>query len=172
MIDFGQLQADLTTWVRNATGLDANHVIPQNDTGPRPKGQYATIRVFDPTKIGHDAYTITEGTLDPTTADFNYYGLRQIMVGVNIYRGDALGAMTKLKASLDRVLTVEYFSGKNIGIINTSETRDLSEPVNGKYEERRQADFFFFLTNQDTENIEAIESIAGTNLIDGKPYLV
>jgi len=172
MIDYAQLQAYLTTWVRDVTGLNINHVIPQNDTGPRPKGQYATIRVFDPVKIGHDAYTVTEGTVDPTTADFNYAGLRRIMVGINVYRGDAIGTMGSLKASFDRVLTQEYFAGKDIGIINTSETRDISEVIDGKYEERRQADFFFFLTNTATENIEAIENIAGNNLIDGTTYSV
>jgi hypothetical protein len=172
MIDFAQLQADLTGWVRTASGLDVNHVIPQNDGGPRPSGQYATVRVFDPVKIGHDPYSMTTNLLDDTSVDINYSGLRQIMVGINVYRGDALGAMEKLKSSLDRVTIQDYFRAKDIGIINTSETRDLSEVVNGSYEERRQTDFFFFVTNNDTETVEAIETVKGTNMIDGSSYTV
>lgn len=172
MIDFAQLQKDLAAWVRNVTALDSGHVIPQNDTGPRPTGQYATIRIMDPEKIGHDPYKTVTNTLDPTSVDINYGGLRQIMISINVYRGDALGIMTALKSSFDRVLTQEYFAGKNIGIINTSATRDLSDTINGAWEERRQADFFFFLTNEDTETVEAIEIIKGTNLIDGSDYTV
>ena len=172
MIDFAQLQADLTTWVRDVSGLDVNHVIPANDNGARPLDQYATIRVLDPDTIGHDAYTYKTNAIDPTSVDINYNGLRQIMVSINVYRGDALGIMNKLKSSFDRVLTQDYFESKDIGIINTSATRDLSADVNGAWEERRQTDFFFFLIDEETETVEAIETIKGTNLIDGKDYTV
>lgn len=172
MIDFAQLQIDFNTWVKTVTGLDNNHSIPQNDTGARPSGQYAALRIMSPEKIGRDAYQTVTNTLDPTSVDINYNAMFQIMLSVNVYRGDALGTINKLKTSLDRVLTQEYFAGKGIGIINASATRDLSDTINGSWEERRQADFFFFITDEETETVEAIETITGTNLIDGKAYTV
>lgn len=172
MIDFDQLYNDTATWVKTVTGLTDANVIPQNDAGVRPSGQYATIRVLDPEKIGHDSYKITTNAIDDTTVDINYDGIRRVMISINIFRGDALGAMDKLKSSFDRVLTQEYFAGKNIGIINSSETRDLSDVVNSAWEERRQADFFFYVTNLETETLEAIETVTGTNQIDGKTYTV
>ena len=172
MIDFAELQKDLTTWVKNTTGLNSGHVIPGNDSGPRPTDQYITIRVLDPEAVGHDSYIVSTNLIDDTSVDINYKGLRQIMVSINIFRGDALGLMTSLKSSLNRVLTQDFLLEKHIGTINTSQTRDLSEQIEGTWEERRQCDFFFFLSDSNVETVEAIETIQGTNLIDGSDYIV
>ena len=172
MIDYTQLNADIAGWLRDVTGLDSDHVIPQNDTGPRPLAQYITYRVLDPNKVGHDAKRYETNAVDLTSVDINYIGLREMMVSINVLRGDALGQMAKLKNSFDRIVTQEYFRDKQIGIVNTSETRDLSAVVNDSWEERRQSDFFFTLLEEETVTVEAIETVEGTNLIDGKPYTV
>lgn len=171
MIDFVTLNNDMKTWIKNVTGLDNGHVINQNDNNPRPIGQYATVRIFDPIELGHDSTIITDSINN--TVDINYQGIRQIMVGINIYRdgvNTALTLMAQLKSSLNRVAQKEYFKALDIGIINASQTRDLSTVVKEDWEERRQADFFFYINDFETENIEAIVKVSGEGF--GVPYLV
>jgi len=178
MIDFIQIENDLIAWVKSISGLDDGHVIPSNDKGVRPLGQYVSLRILDPIKIGHDAFKFETNISDPTSVDILYNGLRQIMVSVNVYRDGTntalalMASLTSLKTSLDRVLTQDFFSAQKLGIINTSETRDLSEAIKGQLEERRQTDFFFYITDTETETVEAIETITGTNLIDDEDYIV
>ncbi len=175
MIDFIALNNQMKTWIKDVTSLDNGHVINQNDNNPRPIGQYATVRIFDPIELGHDTTNIIDAVND--TVDINYQGVRQIMVGINIYRDDtvtpintALSVMASLKSSLNRVLTKEYFAGLNIGIINASATRELSSVVNQNWESRKQADFFFYINDISVENIEAITKISGTGF--GTNYIV
>lgn len=172
MINFIQLRKDLKQWVRDVTALDSGHVINQNTDGTTPTGQYATVRVLDPIKVGHDTKEYSSAAND--TVDINYEGLVKIMVSVNIFRenGDItpLSQMALLKSSFHRVTTQDYFVSKELGIIDTSETRDLSSVINAKWEERRQADFFFYMTSTATENVTAIIKVAGEGF--GIPYEV
>lgn len=171
MINFTVLNNNMKTWIKDVTGLTNAQVINQNDNNPRPIGQYATVRIFDPIELGHDT-TIIEDAVN-NTVDINYQGVRQIMVGVNIYRdgaNSALSVMAQLKSSLNRIDTKAFFAGLEIGIINGSATRDLSAVVKEDWEERRQADFFFYINDVEVENVEAILKISGEGF--GTPYIV
>lgn len=172
MINFIELRNDLKSWVRNTTGLDSRHVINQNSKGVTPTGQYATVRVMDPMRIGSD--TKEYANADNDTVDISYIGLVKIMVSINIYRENGnitpLSQMAKLKASFDRVTTQDYFRSKNIGIIDSSESRDLSSVFNDAWIERRQTDFFFYVEDTDTENVTAIMKVDGKGF--GIPYEV
>lgn len=170
MIDYIQLRNDMKAWVRDVTGLDNGHVINQNSKGTTPTEQYATVRVLDPIRIGHDTKTYSDAVND--TVDINYEGLVKIMVSVNVYRENGnitpLSQMALLKGSFNRVSTQDYFRGKDIGIIDSSETRDLSSVFNDAWTERRQADFFFYMTDNEVENVTAILKVSGTGF--GEPY--
>lgn len=163
MIDYKTVEIIIKTWVKSVTGLANDKVISQNDNHARPTGQYATVKIFNPKIIGHDTYKVTNAANN--TVDLNYGGVRELMIGINIYRDDtetAMNQMAKLTSSFNRLDTQIYFNSLNIGIINTSEIRDLSSVINELWEERRQADFFLYANDADVVNVEAIMKIAGT----------
>jgi len=171
MIDYKAIEIVLKTWIKSVTDLGNANVISQNDNHGRPTTQYATIKVYDGVVIGHDTYTTTNAPLD--TVDLNYSGVRKIMVSVNIYKDDTVSAMeqmAKLVSSFNRLDTQMVFTSAKIGIINSSEIRDLTSLVDNNYEERRQADFFIYANDNDVINVEAIMRIAGNGF--GVDYTV
>jgi len=171
MINYTQIENDLKTWIKSVTGLANDKVISQNDNHHSPLGQYATVRIFDAEVIGHDTFNATSGLND--TVNLNYNGVRRIMVGINIYRDDTVTAqnqMGKLISSFNRLDTSFYFQDKGLGMISSSEVRDLPERINNNWEERKQADFFFYLNDVELVNVEAITKIAGNGF--GVDYIV
>jgi len=172
MIDFNTLENQLKTWIKTVTGLADDAVISQYDNHPRPTGQYATVRIFDPEVIGRDDKIYKTG-IPINTVDITSSGLRKLMVSVNIYRNGTnttLEQMSKLVSSFNSVTIHDYFQSIDLGVINSSPTRDLTSIVNDLWEERKQTDFFFYATDTDIENIESIEKISGTGF--GRSYLV
>jgi len=162
MIDYTLIENNLKQWVRSATGLGGGFVISQNDNNPRPIGQYATVKIYDAQVIGHDTYNATAAPLD--TVNLNYTGVRKIRIGVNIFRDGAetvQNQMAKLTSSFNRIDTQIYFQSKNIGIIESGEVIDLPELVRDKWEERKQCDFFVYVNDEETKNVESIEKLAG-----------
>ena len=171
MINYTTIENNIKNWIRTETGLSSGNVISQNDNHPRPIGQYATVRIFDAVVIGHDTFTTTNSIND--TVNLNYKGLRRIMVGVNIYRDGTVTAqnqMARLVSSFNRIDTGYYFSDLGYGIINSSEIRDLPELVNNNWENRKQCDFFIYVTDDETINIEAITKVSGNGF--DTPYIV
>lgn len=171
MINYTTIENQLKTWIKTETGLADTHVISQNDNHPRPIGQYATVRIFDAIAEGHDTYNAIASANN--TVNLNYSGVRRVMIGVNIYRDGittAQNQMAKLVSSFNRVDTGYYFQSLNLGIINSSEIRDLPELVNDVWENRKQCDFFIYVNDEETINIESIEHISGTGF--DVPYSV
>jgi hypothetical protein len=168
MINYTEIENILKTWIKTVTGLGNGNVISQDDNHARPQGQYATIKILDPLVIGHDTYNATNSIND--TVNLNYVGVRKLMVTVNIYRDDAMQKMAQLESSFNRLDTQIVLRAANLGIINSSDTRDLTSLVNDIWEQRRQADFFFYAEDKDTINVEAITKIAGKGF--DTPYLV
>ena len=168
MIDYTEIENQVKAWIKTVTSLSNANVISENDNHARPSGQYATVKLTDPLVIGHDSYKVTNSIND--TVDLNYTGVRKLMISVNVYRDDAIQKMASLSASFNRLDTQIYFRGINLGIINSSETRELTSLVNDKWEERRQTDFFFYAEDKEVVNVEAITKISGTGF--DTPYLV
>jgi len=171
MIDYTTIENEIKTWIKATTGLYDGLVISQNDNHARPVGQYATVRIFDAVKLGHDTYTAIASINN--TVNLNYSGVRKIMIGINIYRDSietSQDQMAKLVSSFNRLDTAIYFESLNMGIIDSSEVRDLPELVNDNWEERKQCDFFIYVVDDETVNVESIEHISGNGF--GSPYKV
>ena len=163
MIDYTQIENDLKQWIRTVCGFGGGFVISQNDNNPRPLDQYATVKIYDAQVIGHDTFNATAAPLG--TVDLNYSGVRKIRIGVNIFRDGTetvQNQMAKLTSSFNRFDTQIYFKSKNMGIIESGEVIDLPELVRDKWEERKQCDFFVYVNDEETQNVEAIEKLAGT----------
>lgn len=146
-------------WVRSVTGLDSDHVINLNTTSPRPKGQYVAINILNIRKIGENEVKYV--SKPNNFVDIDRSGIFEVMLSVDVYRGEAFSILSNLINSTDEVWTTEFFSSKNIGIINQSASRDLSQTINNSWEERLQCDFFFYVTDSRTETVETIEHISG-----------
>ena len=146
-------------WIRTVTGLDNNHVVNLNTTAPRPQGQYVAINILNIRKIGENEVKYIG---KPNNfVDVNRSGIFEVMLSMDVYRGEAFNILSSLINSTDEVWATEFFSAKSIGIINQSASRDLSREVNNSWEERLQCDFFFYVTDNRTETVETIEHISG-----------
>lgn len=171
MINYTNIENDLKEWIRTVTGLGTGYVISQNDNNPRPTGQYATIKIYDAQTVGHDTYNATSAINN--TVDLNYKGVRRIRIGVNIFRDETdtvQNQMAKLISSFNRNDTAIYFESLNMGIIESGQVVDLPELVRDKWEERKQCDFFIYLNDEETQNVESIEKISGVGF--NTPYQV
>lgn len=169
MIDYTLIENQIKTWVKNETLLADSQVISANDNHTRPTGQYVTVKIYDAVKIGHDTYNAIASTNN--TVNLNYSGVRKIMISINLFRDGldtAQNQMAKLVSSFNRIDTGIYFESLNMGIIDSSEVRDLPSLVNNNWEERKQCDFFIYVVDNDTVNVESIEHISGNGF--GSPY--
>jgi len=155
-------------WIRTVTGLDNNHVISLNTTAPRPQGQYVAINILNIRKIGENEVKYI--TKPNNFVDVDRSGVFEIMLSMDVYRGEAFNILSSLINSTDEVWTTEFFSAKSIGIINQSASRDLSREINNSWEERLQCDFFFYVTDNRTETVETIEHISGNGF--GQNYSI
>jgi len=155
-------------WVRTVTGLDNNHVINLNTTAPRPQGQYVAINILNIRKIGESESKYT--AIPNNLVDVNHSSIFELMLSIDIYRGETFNILSRLSNSTDEVWITEFFSSKSIGIINQSASRDLSQAINNSWEERLQCDFFFYVTDSNTETVETIEHISGNGI--GQNYSI
>ena len=169
-LTFEEFRQAIRVWMVDVIG--PMEVIISHGTGPRPKGQYATLNVMSPSeKLIIETREDTRELNGDIRAD--YTGVRKIMVSVNIYRDDVEQKMINLKSSLSRVLIQDYFNGLDIGIIEPSEIRHIPEEIGKSWENRTQCDFFFHVVFKTTDaNIGEIKQIEVTNEINGNTTII
>ena len=168
---FDIFKESIRTWIVTTTAFADNKVIFSHGKGPRPKGQYAILNITTSTKLGEDVRTETREGNGDIRAD--YSGPRKLMVSINVYRNDAMNKMIKLKSSLDKILTQDYFNNLDIGIVEQSDVRDIPEQIGKSWENRSQCDFFFHAVFTETDaDISEIKEIEVTNEINGDLIVV
>ena len=88
MPDWSTVEDALRVWIKTATGLDDAHVIWAEQTGPRPAGTFATLRLGDiiPVGLADDVQDSTD-LLAPAGGEitFTAVGTREFRVSVQCF---------------------------------------------------------------------------------------
>jgi hypothetical protein len=162
---FPELKQNIRTWVANTLNME---VIFAPALGPRPEGQYALLNIVSVEKLINDVRVETRLGNGKIQAD--YQGIRKVMTSVNIYRDNPMEEMVKLRSSLSKILTQDYFNDLDIGLINSDNVNHIPELIGKDWEDRSQCDFFFHYvpTIEADDDISEIKKIEVTNQINGE----
>jgi len=161
---YDDFKKNIRTWVVNTLSIE---VIFSHGDGPRPNDQYAVVNILSISKPIEDVRNeIRQGNGDITAS---YEGIRKAMVSINIYRDESTEQMVKLKSSLSKILTQDYFNNLDIGIVEPGQTNRIPEQIGKSWENRSQCDFFFhYLPDiESDQDISEIKHVEVTNEING-----
>lgn len=141
--------------------LNVNNTIKAKQNGPRPMGTYADVDFLHDDSIGWDQKVIT----DENAQDVNHttQGARNITLSIGFYREGAMDNARKVRTGFARQTVYETLYSADMGLVDRSEVRDISEVFESKWEERAQFDLTLSAVGTDTEIINAILSVT----IDG-----
>ena len=93
-----------------------------------------------------------------------FVGTRAVTFSVNIFGNDAFQKAENLRSTVEFEENKAVFASKNLGFVSTSDTRNLTELVSSKYEERAQFDITFYMQTELVKEVDRIVTIkvAGT----------
>lgn len=166
---YTDLKQNIRTWIVNTLDME---VIFSPAIGPRPEGQYALLNIVSTEKLINDVRSETR--LGDGSIKADYQGVRKVMVSVNVYRDNTMEQMIKLRSSLAKILTQDYFNSLNIGLINSSNVNHIPEQIGKDWEDRSQCDFFFHYipTIESDPDISEIKQIEVVNEINDETIIV
>jgi len=120
--------------VETLTGVSAIAYYPN---APRPRGDYATVNIASIAKVGGLSKKFENAARDVIETIVMLY---QAQISVNFYRENARNNAAFFAGLLARNDIVEAFNLVGAGLINISDTRDLTEVFTHEHEERAQVD--------------------------------
>lgn len=156
MADMKDINKKVRTLLRELLGMPANTIRPANQNAPTGDDgdQFGTVllTVISPTgqddlqrvNEGGESLNVTETTI----------GQRAVMASVNIYRGDAFSKASRLPALLGKSYAIERMQALGLGLVGTSQPRNLSAVVNTLWEERGQIDITFHVIDSETDSVQ------------------
>lgn len=162
---FDAFRKNIRTWIADTLSIE---VIFSHGKGPRPNGQYAVLNVVSIEKLIEDVRT--EARKSDGKVKANYQGIRKVMISINIYRANTMEQMMKLRGSLEKISTQDYFNTLDVGLINSSNVNHIPEQIGKDWEDRSQCDFFFHYipTVESDADISEIKQIEVTNKINNE----
>lgn len=136
---------------------ETDYTIIAKQNSPRPSGPYATVDLAFHEELGWPVISYqNEGTLDLTE---NIENNNNISYSINFFRENAVDNARKVKNALKRSSINELFRSINVGLISSSEVREISEPIENGWEERSQFDIVINTVGDDSDIIAAINSV-------------
>ena len=145
------IKTTLYTWASGAA--DPVKVIWADQGEHRPPKPYASIDLGPPSKIGgaDEIRPQNDGTL-------RVVGIRQATVSVNTFGPNAFEIMTAFQSSLETPAVQETMRIGGVTFVDSSVIRDLSVPLESRFEQRAQMDI--------TVRVVAIVSDTSTGYIE------
>lgn len=153
MADIDTISKNIRTLVRELLDLPANSVRPANQNAPTGKeGQdFATVLVTYIAPTGQDDLR-RENVPASTDVSETVEGQRELLASVNFYRDGAFTKASRLPALLSTSRAIERMQVLGLGLVGTSQPRNLTAVVNTKWEERGQIDLTFHVIDSETES--------------------
>lgn len=162
------------TRVVTLTGLAQGKVVwePLTDSEgksmPRPAMPYLTIKRGSVLRFGMDGATLPDETTELVTR----WGQRSRAMSLNYFGltpGDGVDALETLLTDLDTEASVEALKAAGIGILSTSEVRDLAGLLDADSLDRAQLDVeISFLMTRTDEDQGIIENVSAN--LTGRRY--
>lgn len=156
------LEETMNKFIRDIINLiieEAGFAIKGKQSAPRPITPYATVEFLSDTAIGWEQIE-REDEADPSTKiKHDYTGAREIMFSLNFLKTSAIDNARKVRIGLVRESIVDLFHNVDMGIGIRSQVRDISNALEGTWEERAQFDLTLNAVGRDTDIIESIGSL-------------
>ena len=145
MLDLKDLNKRVRALVRTLLDMPANTVSPADQNAPTGSvdEQFATVRLSVIKAAGNDEYRYSNKPADEV--EEAVVGQRWVMASVNIFRGDAYSKAQHLIAMLSTTKAIQLMQQLGLGLVNTSQARNLSTVSNTLFEERGQIDIELYV---------------------------
>lgn len=165
MADMALINKNIRTLVRELLGMAANSVRPANQNGETGTStdEFATVLVTLINPTGQDDLVrenveLTgdeelDGGLTLSDVRETIIGQRMVMASVNFYRPGAFTKASRLPALLSTSRAIERMQVLGLGLVGTSQPRNLTALVNTRWEERGQIDLTFYAIDSETETV-------------------
>lgn len=157
MISLNQINDNLRYWIASVTGLDEDNVRPANQAAPDGTNPYCTVLLSTLSQVGHDGI-VTESRDEDVDIDETREGDREIVASINFYGSGSKTNASKLLGAPDESAQLAALNEIGIGFQRFSDSRDLSQVIYAKTEERAQVDMFFYFSDTSTNTVTSIQS--------------
>ena len=125
---------------------------------PRPLDGYCSVDFVSDVPVGLEEEKHTDET-EGTKIKYDYAGAREITFSLNFHKDNAVDYARRVHIGLVRQSIYDLFWGPDLGIGLRSQVREISEALEGTWEERAQFDFTINAVGRDDELIESIGSL-------------
>ena len=148
------INSALQDWIMEVTSYDDQHVIIENQDGPRPIGDFATYDVISVVPADYSYWSKTD--LGGGDIQFDYMSQNVLTVSVNIYASDGLSLLQDLFQSRYLKTIRDFFKDEKMSLIRTGDPLKIPEPGETGWFNRYQVDFDFLSYHTISEIIEQI----------------
>lgn len=147
----------------------ADFSIAAKQDAPRPSGSYADVDFLTDTGIGWE-YKKQENNIGDDNVTETIQGARVVSLSIGFYRDDAMDNARKVRTAFMRQSILDMLRAANMGLVNRTEVRDLSEVLESSWEQRAQFDLTLSAVGTDIDMITSIlhVSISGEFQTSGK----
>lgn len=149
-------------WAEAVTGCPFYHL---NESIGRPNGLYGDVRFLTTVTAGTPVITDTDEEIsgDPWVKHELNSWITAVF-SINAYRKGARQVIATLQNGLYASLPSEILQLANIGFVSCSQSQDLTQIVEAKFEERAFVDMTFNLFGYFTEDLNTITEVTIQNL--------
>ena len=156
------LEKTMNKFIRDIINIiveESGFAIKGKQDDPRPSTPYATVDFLSDIAIGWEQVE-REDEADPSTKiKHDYTGAREVMFSLNFLKTNARDNARKVRTGFVRESIVDLFHNVDMGIGLRSQVRDISNALEGTWEERAQFDLTLNAVGRDTDIIESIGSL-------------
>ncbi|GAG88060.1 unnamed protein product [marine sediment metagenome] len=153
-----QLKLDLYNWVKDNSGLAANKIIWANQASPQPAPTYIVLEILTgPNQIGFDNQIYDSGS-----DSFSSCGIREFTLSIQAFGKTSHQELTDLLGKLNLSDSTDYFSTKNLSVINLPSVTNLTVALDNVFEERHGLDIIFNTSQEISSGISQIRNTEGS----------
>lgn len=157
----------IRSWAETLTNVPFFHANDNTSrqSGLAPNGLYGTVRLIDAVMEGLPSETFTD--IDVAGEPKSSHDLMtkyQATISINAYRTGARNTLNNLQIAAYSNTSSQILQLAEIGLVRFSLFRDLTEVINGNFEERSQMDLDINVVGAYNEELFIIETVPLENV--------
>lgn len=121
---------------------------------PRPTGSYATVDFVAGLDIGTDNKEYSNSGQDDITVSSS--GYREVTFSISFYRDEAVDNARTVRKGFRRESVLANFREEGLGLLSTSEVREISESLENGWEEIATFDIVLSVIESDSDTVGSI----------------
>lgn len=152
----------IRAWAQQLSGIPFFHAMDNTakQNGLAPNGTYGTVRLIDATiqGIASEQFTDIDVVGEPRI-DHLLTDKRLVTISLQAYRTGARDTLSTLQIAAYSDTSTQLLQGGDIGLVRFSILRDITEVINGNFEERAQMDLMLNVVGNFNEILYVIETV-------------